>query len=398
MLKKTYAATAVAVAISWPSSFAFGQEAFFMPLGDLPGGVFSSRAYGVSRDGDVAVGSGDAHLPVFGSGNYDPNSFRRVMAAPMEQLCPGGDSDPADEAFGANGDGSVIVGWGNNIFGDLRARRWTQSSNLCSSLGDLPGGIDESRAFAVSGDGSVVVGFGHSDLGKQAFRWTAVTGMVGLDDLGGFESQASDVSVTGSFIVGYCKSFGNVKEACRWTFDGVPGGLGDLPGGIFDSEAFGVSDDGCVIVGQSTSGKGDEAFRWMCSAGMVPLGDLPGGSFSSRALAVSGDGSVVIGRATSDSGAEAFIWDENNGMRSLQSVLESLGIDLTGWAFKEATDVSADGLTIVGWGINPQNQTEAWKAFLGPGLPPACPWDFDGDGAVAVPDLLKLLAAWGPCP
>ena len=32
------------------------------------------------------------------------------------------------------------------------------------------------------------------------------------------------------------------------------------------------------------------------------------------------------------------------------------------------------------------------------GLDPGGPPDFDGDGAVAVPDLLLLLAAWGPCP
>ncbi len=32
------------------------------------------------------------------------------------------------------------------------------------------------------------------------------------------------------------------------------------------------------------------------------------------------------------------------------------------------------------------------------GTDPGGPPDFDGDGAVAVPDLLALLANWGPCP
>jgi len=31
-------------------------------------------------------------------------------------------------------------------------------------------------------------------------------------------------------------------------------------------------------------------------------------------------------------------------------------------------------------------------------LVPSIPGDFDGDGTVDVPDLLFLLAAWGPCP
>ena len=33
--------------------------------------------------------------------------------------------------------------------------------------------------------------------------------------------------------------------------------------------------------------------------------------------------------------------------------------------------------------------------ILGPSVSPACPWDLDGDGAVAVPDLLFVLANWG---
>ena len=72
-------------------------------------------------------------------------------------------------------------------------------------------------------------------------------------------------------------------------------GLGDLPGGIFDSRAFGVSADGSVVVGESSSASGTEAFRWTSGGGIAGLGDLPGGGFSSRANAVSGDGSVVVG-------------------------------------------------------------------------------------------------------
>ncbi len=30
--------------------------------------------------------------------------------------------------------------------------------------------------------------------------------------------------------------------------------------------------------------------------------------------------------------------------------------------------------------------------------PPPCPWDLDNTGTVGVPDLLSLLASWGPCP
>lgn len=33
-----------------------------------------------------------------------------------------------------------------------------------------------------------------------------------------------------------------------------------------------------------------------------------------------------------------------------------------------------------------------------PPPPNACPWDFDGNGFVDFPDLLKVLARWGQCP
>lgn len=98
------------------------------------------------------------------------------------------------------------------------------------------------------------------------------------------------------------------------------------------------------------------------AASFTGLGDLPGGRFFSQALGVSADGSVVVGRGNSSSslGDEAFIWDETNGMRSLQNLLESEGIDLAGWNLLNAAAISNDGLSIVGTGINPGGNREAW--------------------------------------
>ena len=60
----------------------------------------------------------------------------------------------------------------------------------------------------------------------------------------------------------------------------------------------------------------------------------------------------------------AFIWDAQDGMRDLQTLLVSLGADLTGWSLTEARAISADGRVIVGTGTNPQAATEAWIAYL----------------------------------
>ena len=52
-------------------------------------------------------------------------------------------------------------------------------------------------------------------------------------------------------------------------------------------------------------------------------------------------------------------------MRSLQDMLVSdFGLDLTGWRLQGATAISADGQAIVGYGTNPNGQTEAWLAMI----------------------------------
>jgi probable HAF family extracellular repeat protein len=192
--------------------------------------------------------------------------------------------------------------------------------------------------------------------------------MVGLGDLpdGGFSSRARAVSADGLVVVGHGTSASGT-EAFRWTSGGGMVGLGDLAGGGFFSEAHALSADGSVVVGQSLSASGYEAFRWTSGGGMVGLGDLAGGSSYSVAFGVSADGSVVVGYGTSATGSEAFIWDATNGMRNLESVLATdfgLGAALTGWTLNAAEAVSADGLTIVGSGINPSGDTEAWIADL----------------------------------
>lgn len=50
--------------------------------------------------------------------------------------------------------------------------------------------------------------------------------------------------------------------------------LGDLPGGDFRAEVYGISADGSIVVGSSESSLGTEAFYWTRMEGIVGLGDL----------------------------------------------------------------------------------------------------------------------------
>ncbi|WP_162617623.1 hypothetical protein [Yoonia maritima] len=114
--------------------------------------------------------------------------------------------------------------------------------------------------------------------------------------------------------------------------------LGVLEGGD-RSRATAISDDGLVVVGQSTSSLGERAFRWTETDGMVSLGTLPGGS-KSIAWGVNADGSVIVGRSDSSAGSRAFRWTEETGM-----------VLLTGEAMNDLSDaraVNSDGTVVVG--------------------------------------------------
>jgi probable HAF family extracellular repeat protein len=134
--------------------------------------------------------------------------------------------------------------------------------------------------------------------------------MVGLGILlGHHASSAKGVSADGSVIVGSSSS-DSAHEAFRWTADGGMVGLGRLRDHLH-SYAQDISADGSVVVGSSgnrTLGvlyphgwepvEDYEAFVWTEADGMVGLGYLPGDGWS-QAYAVSADGSMVVGASAS---------------------------------------------------------------------------------------------------
>ena len=152
---------------------------------------------------------------------------------------------------------------------------------------------DRSDLLVVTGLGSAtydVAACGDHPLNFYIWSAMGCTGMVGLGDFpgGSFESTAFNASADGSVIVGL--GYPNISSApFRWTQATGLVGLGHLPGqdiGVADD----VSADGTVIVGQSAS----RGFRWTAATGMVDLGDLPGGDTYTHAVAVSTDGLVAV--------------------------------------------------------------------------------------------------------
>lgn len=352
----------VMCALSFPAAQS-ARAGYFLPLGRLQGDSISI-ATDVSADGSLVVGfsgSGCCAGWAFEGDAFKWTSAEGMLGLVVSQTVAG----VALTGTAVSADSSTIVG-SEPTANRWEAFRWTSADGM-SGLGDLPGGGFISSARGVSADGSVIVGWSSSANGLEAFRWTTADGMSGLGDLpgGDFSSQAHGVSADGAVVVGTSHS-ANGLEAFRWTSVEGMSGLGDLPGGDFDSSANGVSADGSIIVGYSVISDDfeREAFRWTSEGGMVGLGDLPGGTYQSSATDVSSDGSVVVGWSNSTTGQQAVVWDTKHGMRPLAAVLTSQGIDLSGWWLTAASAISADGNTIVGSGINPLGQTEAWLANI----------------------------------
>ena len=143
-------------------------------------------------------------------------------------------------------------------------------------------------------------------------------------------------------------------------------GLGFLPGAN-RSDATGVNADGTVVVGGSSPvliTAGGQAFRWV-NGTMTGLGFLPGGN-ESFATGVNADGTVVVGLARDASGAfQASRWTAETRMQSVLTLLQAAGVvTMAGWQLRSANGVSADGTVIVGDGVDPLGNVQAWIARL----------------------------------
>ncbi|MEX2138197.1 MAG: hypothetical protein WD894_02970 [Pirellulales bacterium] len=214
----------------------------------------------------------------------------------------------------------------------------------------------------MSADGATVVGTFLSPRGEEAFRWVGDAPFEGLGDLpgGAFESNAFGVSADGSVVVGTSQS-NSRRTAFRWT---AAAGMRDLGGDEMSAHA--VSADGSVVVGSLWVGDArGPAFRWTPQTGSMPLPPIPRPGFlSAGAEAVTADGSVVVGDNFFREGmtlfrTEAFRWTEQEG---------TIGLDSRGWRDTMALDVSGDGAVVVGTGGDPATTASGafyWTAETG---------------------------------
>lgn len=351
-------------------------SASFRRLGDLPGGIYHSLPTAVSDDGQVVVGYSSLNRDGVGD-----RAFRWTATGGMETLphLRGGDRTYAADV---SADGQVIVGQGS--FGDRsgsqRALRWSRALGTVALGTDPgPGGVVRSGAYGVSPDGHVIVGSSVNEFGgDQAFRWTDAEGMELLPYIarGAMLAYAHDVSSDGNMIVGMSDApdpvspGAHVPHAFWWT---RTTGTRDIDFNGARSSAQAVSPDGRFVAGGLYVGLG---FVWSPPQLMMRLPALrvrrPHDP-SSTASAISADGKRVVGsslvRIVMKDGVpmqvrRAVMWDRDRRIHDLKRVLSKHRVKLGRWDLTEATAISSDGRTVVGFGTSPSGDTEGWLITL----------------------------------
>jgi len=352
----------------------FGQ---LSGLGFLPGAT-ATEVGRISADGVSVLGASGTppSLPPAPSGGFSPTVWTRSSG--LRAL-----GDPIlGGAIDLDGDGDVFVGV-TAVSQGVRGFWFGQGEGVI--IEPLPGASD-SAALAVSSDGGTAVG--RSDL--IPIRWTQGAGTQSLGGLPGAPAtgEALGVSAGGATIVGWSASARVLEgEAFRWTTSGMRG-LGDLPGGDNESVAFDVSEDGRFVAGASSSSRGPiEAFRWDDAHGMVGLGGEVPNHFRSVALAISADGNRIVGGLSDDSRDSGFLWEMHRGMRFIEDAMSDYGLGTAGWVLWRPEDISADGRSIIGNGVNPGGQLEAWIVEL----PAYCQADCDASTGERVLDIFDFL-------
>lgn len=314
-------------------------------------------------------------------------------------------------------DGSVIAGrtrinevrlwWGPILTGfyvdEVKGFVW--KNNFFTGLPWIPDESYEALPYDITGNGAVVVGDsweGEVSFDGYVFPWhRAVKWDYGITDLGTddeADSVAYAVSGDGSVIVGV------VGDVDDWWHPAIHKGGGWQRMAILSGAtcpvrcnmAVGVSVDGKKAVGHLYDGTKSAPALWDTTS-LQPffLSQLPGKTEGGTAYDVSGlvDIPAFSGKGYIAGGAlegQAVIWkvdqtQQSSSAERVEDVLTSLqlGTQIKGWKLSYVFQVSDDGKTLAGLGINPNGQWWIWYADLD--APPPANDDCDDAQDISVP-------------
>jgi len=354
------------------------QQAQFTPIpgtSTVPGsnpsfcGISGTAGYsGVRISGDGNVVATVVYSPGFVPDAVPRQACRWTAATGTTVVQP--DLPGNYAVVGLSFDGSVI--WGESwcwtaATGPIDLRPW-----LRNAIGQQTGLL-----FGCAWDGVTVVGIdGIQPADTDMVRWPQ--GIFGprevLPRLGAFpEGYFYFNSVSGDgLVLGGLARRPTPSPFLSDTYAAVivtPNGAMQLTNESSSEGVTGLSVDGSVAVGYTQVFTGASprlrAFRWEAATGLTLLDSGVSFADASYARATNLDGTVVVGDylVFGQPNTRAFVWTATGGFVDLRDELvNNLGLanQLAGWDLLVATDVSADGRSIVGQGIAPNGCEQAF--------------------------------------
>ncbi|QOW11319.1 T9SS type A sorting domain-containing protein [Kaistella flava (ex Peng et al. 2021)] len=216
-------------------------------------------------------------------------------------------------AWGMTSDGSAIVGLGFVSGWEAHAMKWTQATGIVDLGSTTP--TRSSRANAISDDGTVIVGWQDDDYGDRfAVYWKDNVQSFIQKENSSFTGEGQAVTPDGNTIVGTSE-----EEEGAFVWNAADGYISiKHPDPMYIGGASGVSDDGKTVIGYfrpwgapATSGEG---FIWTKETGRINLNDYVAslgyddlGMTFALPLGISPNGQYIAGLGTSGNGLSGFV-------------------------------------------------------------------------------------------
>lgn len=203
-----------------------------------------STAWGMADDGAFVVGLG--YISV--STGHAITWSQSTGIVDLGSTVPGRSS----RANSINSDGTIVVGWQDNDYGDREGVYWKNGVQIY--LKD-EGGNNTGEAVAVTPDGNTIAGFTFDN----PFVWNATTGYTKITHPNpDFSGGASGITDDGKTVIGYFRPFGPAllgegfiytAENGRVNLNDYVASLGMDNMGMTFSLPLGISPNGKYIVG-----------------------------------------------------------------------------------------------------------------------------------------------------
>ena len=351
------------------------SAASFEGLGSLPGAVPGSEASAVSADGTAVVGDCATAASCSEGWRWTPATGMVGLGFPA-----GGTTSAATDV---SADGTRLVGSGL-IGGSQALFRWSLGGSFETIEPPFHAVYPElSRSVvAISADGEVVLGYQRLDywpdpspsVDVQVSRYWTWSSSAGVSILMSGATPPGSERVSGLSGDGIRASgtHGPVDEYDAIRLDGderhplallnyLPPPNDALCVNFWCTGSGEAIDTTGIVVGESVA----QAALWPLAGGVTGMGFLSGES-SSVATDVSTGGSRAIGLSPMPAYGtpRPFFWSVETGMLEFEDVLVQAGLDFSGWTLTSVTALSDDGTTVVGTGVNPSGQSEAWRVVL----------------------------------